>query len=148
MRSAEMREGRVFVLQLDEGEILHESIEAFCVSKGISRATAVAVGGVGPGSEFVVGPRVPVGDIIEPQTHVLRDPCELTGTGTIFPDREGNPIMHMHGSVGRDGWSITGCFRKRMVVWLTMEVVIRELLGNGPYRDYSDSRIDAKLLQI
>ena len=35
-----------------------------------------------------------------------------------------------------------------MVVWLTMEVVIRELLGDGPYRDKSDPRIDAKLLQI
>jgi hypothetical protein len=35
-----------------------------------------------------------------------------------------------------------------MVVWLTMEVVIRELVGDGPYRDVSDRRIDAKLLRI
>lgn len=148
MRSAEMREGRVFVLRLDEGEVLHETIEAFCISKGITHATVVAVGGVGAGSEFVVGPTTPIGDEIVPLTHTLDAPCELTGTGTVFPDVKGTPILHMHGSVGRDGTSITGCFRKRMVVWLTMEVVIRELLGDGPYRDKSDPRIDAKLLQI
>ena len=148
MRSAEMRGGRIFVLQLEEGEILHESIEAFCVSNDVRSATVMAVGGVGPGSEFVVGPESPVGDVIIPQTYVLDDPCELTGVGTVFPDRDGVPVMHMHGSVGRSGWSVTGCFRKRMVVWLTMEVVIRELVGDGPYRDVSDRRIDAKLLRI
>lgn len=148
MRHAEMRDGRVFVLQLDEGEVLHESIEAFCISQGISNATVTAVGGVGPGSVFVVGPESPVGDRIVPQTHVLDDPCELTGTGTVFPDADGVPVMHMHGSVGRSGWSVTGCFRKRMVVWLTMEVVIRELFGDGPVREVCDPRIDAKLLRI
>ncbi|MBQ8179317.1 MAG: DNA-binding protein [Candidatus Methanomethylophilaceae archaeon] len=148
MRSAEMREGRVFVLTLEEGEVLHESVEAFCRRNGVSYATVIAVGGAAPGSEFVVGPTVPVGDEIEPLTFTLGDPHELTGTGTVFPDTDGVPVLHMHGSVGREGRSSTGCFRRNMVVWLTMEVVVRELVGSGPVRSESDPRIRAKLLEI
>lgn len=148
MKSAEMNLGRIFVLKLEEGEILHESIEAFCSSNGIIRATVTAVGGADSGSVIVVGPKIPIEKEITPQTFILDAPCELTGTGTVFPDTDGNPIMHMHGSLGRSGQSITGCFRKKVVVWLTMEVVICELLGGGPYRAESDPRISAKLLQI
>lgn len=148
MRSVEMVEGRVFVLRLDEGEVLHEAIESFCRDNSISSATVTAVGGVAAGSEFVVGPKVPIDGRIEPLTHVLDAPCELTGTGTVFPDEDGNPVMHMHGSVGREGRSSTGCFRKRVVVWLVMEVVIREIVGSGPVRRESDPRIRAKILEI
>lgn len=148
MRSAELRDGRVFVLRLEEGEVLHEAIEAFCRENGVVNATVTAVGGVDAGSEFVSGPTMPIEGKIVPIIHVVDAPSELTGTGTIFPDEDGNPIMHMHGSVGREGRSSTGCFRKRMVVWLVMEVVIREIVGTGPVRTVSDPRIDAKLLEI
>lgn len=148
MRSVELRDGRVFVLRLEEGEVLHEAIESFCRDNGVYNATVTAVGGVDAGSEFVSGPSVPVGDSIVPLTVTLDEPCELTGIGTIFPDESGVPIMHMHGSVGRAGFSATGCFRKRMVVWLVMEVVIREMIGSGPVRRVSDPRIDAKLMEI
>ncbi len=50
MRSAEMRDGRVFVLRLEEGEILHEVIESFCLAEGVRNATVTAVGGVDAGS--------------------------------------------------------------------------------------------------
>ena len=148
MRSAEMREGRVFVLRLEEGEVLHESVESFCRENGIMNAAVTAVGGVAAGSQYVSGPVCPVGDRIEPILCTLDAPCELTGTGTVFPDEDGNPVMHMHGSVGREGNSHTGCFRYHMVAWLVLEVVIRELVGEGPVRTVSDSRIDAKILEI
>lgn len=148
MRSVELRDGRVFVLRLEEGEVLHEAVEAFCRENGIVNATVAAVGGVDAGSQFVSGPTMPIEGKIVPIIHTVDAPSELTGTGTIFPDEDGNPIMHMHGSVGREGRSSTGCFRKRMVVWLVMEVVIREIVGTGPVRVVSDSRIDAKLLEI
>ena len=35
-----------------------------------------------------------------------------------------------------------------MVVWLVMEVVIREMVGDGPVRRKSDDRIDAVLMEI
>ena len=148
MRSAQLEPGRVFVLRLEDGEILHEVVESFCESNGIAYATVTATGGVDASSYFTVGPRAPVGDTIEPLTHTLSEPCELTGTGTVFPDADGNPIMHMHGSVGRDGKSVTGCFRRRMVAWVVLEVVIQELVGSGPVREVSDPRIESKLLEI
>ena len=148
MRSAEMREGRVFVLRLEEGEVLHESVESFCRENGVRCATVIAVGGVDAGSRYVSGPTMPVGDRIVPIVCTVDAPSELTGTGTVFPDDDGNPVMHMHGSIGREGRSSTGCFRVRMVVWLVMEVVIREIVGEGPVRTVSDPRIDAKLLEI
>lgn len=148
MRAAEMRDGRVFVLRLEEGEVLHESIEKFCRENGVVNATVIAVGGVDAGSQFVSGPTMPIEGKIVPIVHTVDAPSELTGTGTVFPDEEGNPILHMHGSVGREGRSSTGCFRKRMVVWLVMEVVIREIVGEGPVRTVSDPRIDAKLMEI
>ena len=66
MRSAEMREGRVFVLRLEEGEVLHESVESFCRENGVRCATVTAVGGVDAGSRYVSGPTMPVGDRIVP----------------------------------------------------------------------------------
>ena len=148
MRFSELTEGRTFVLRLEEGEVLHEAVESFCRDKGILRATVSAIGGVDAGSEFVSGPDFPVGERIEPLTFKIDAPCELAGTGTIFPDLDGNPVMHMHGSVGRRGVSHTGCFRKKMMVWLTMEVVVHERVGEGPVRMRSDPRIDALLMEV
>ena len=148
MRSAELREGRVFVLRLEEGEVLHESVESFCRENGIRNAAVTAVGGAAAGSRYVSGPMLPIGESIEPVVCTLDAPCELTGTGTVFPDADGNPLMHMHGSLGREGVSHTGCFRCHVVAWLVMEVVIRELVGDGPVRKVSDPRIDAKILEI
>ena len=148
MRSAELTDGRVFVLRLDEGEVLHEAVESFCIGNGIRNATVIAVGGVAAGSRYVSGPEYPIEGSIRPIICTVDAPSELTGTGTVFPDESGTPIMHMHGSIGREGVSHTGCFRAGMVVWLTMEVVIREMVGTGPVRKRSDGRIDAKLLEI
>lgn len=148
MRSARLEPGRVFVLRLEEGEVLHEEVESFCASNGIAYATVTATGGVAAGSYFTVGPEVPSGNTVVPLTHVIEHPSELTGTGTVFPDADGAPLMHMHGSVGRGGESVTGCFRRRMVTWLVLEVVIQELIGSGPVRLVSDSRIDARILEI
>lgn len=170
MRSAEMKEGRVFVLRLEEGEILHEAIESFCVREGIRYATVIAVGAVAPGSRYVCGsrrrkahwwrmkdpterrsdckPPVAVKGKIVPVVHTVQYPSNLAGTGTVFPDDSGAPMLHMHGSFGNGGIPRVGCFRAGMVVWLTMEVVIREMVGEGPVRRASDPRIDAKLLEI
>lgn len=40
----------------------------------------------------------------------------------------------MHGSVGRDGKSVTGCFREGVIAWLVTEVMITEMIGTGPVR--------------
>ena len=134
MKFTEMRLGRIFVLSLDPGEIIREEVERFSSEHGINYGTVSVVGGVDRGSVLVVGPKYPIDGPIEPLTHELEAPCEVTGFGTIFPDTSGKPIFHMHGSVGRDGRSMTGCFNKNIIAWLVTEVVITELVGNGPVR--------------
>lgn len=134
MKFAEMRPGRVFVLSLDPGEIINETIETFASEHNVRYGAVSVVGGVDGGSVLVVGPRIPVDEKITAQTKALEAPSEVTGFGTIFPDEAGVPRVHMHGSAGRDGRSITGCFRTGMIAWLVTEVVITEYVGNGPVR--------------
>lgn len=148
MKGVGLGAGRVFAIRLEEGEILHEAIEAFCRENGILRASVTLTGAVGPGSVMVSGPKVPVGEIIEPETIVLADPCELSGVGTVFPDEGGNPLVHIHGSVGRRGFVAIGDLHPKMIVWLVMEVVLIELTGEGPVRVESDQRLKGKLMEV
>ena len=129
MESGQACPGRVFILRLRDNEILHEAVEDFALSNNIRSATVIAVGGAGKGSRMTVGPKMPITETIEPLYHVLDEPHEFTGTGTIFPNEEGRPVMHMHCSCGREGRSVTGCARAGIVTWLVMEVVITELVG-------------------
>lgn len=134
MKYAEMRPGRIFVLSLEPGEIIREEVEKFSIEHGIRYAAVSVVGGVDKGSRLVVGPKYPIGNTIEPLNHVLDAPSEVTGFGTLFPDASGNPVLHMHGTAGREGKSVTGCFRNGMIAWFVTEVVITEMTGSGPVR--------------
>ncbi|MDD3398800.1 MAG: DNA-binding protein [Candidatus Methanomethylophilaceae archaeon] len=134
MDSVQMSGGRVFVLRLRAGEVLHEAIESFALAQGIRSATVQAVGGAEDGSRIVMGPRDGHVLPIEPILHTLHGQHEVSGVGTIFPDMDGAPILHMHASFGRDGRSVTGCVRAGVVVWLVMEVVLQELLGDNAVR--------------
>jgi predicted DNA-binding protein with PD1-like motif len=134
MRYTECSEGRVFVLRLDEGDILHEAVESFAASRGITAATVTVTGAADKGTRLVVGPRVPLSSPVVPLYHELHAPHEMTGAGTIFPDAEGRPVMHMHCSCGREGSSVTGCVRGGVRVWLMAEAVVTELKGCGARR--------------
>ena len=129
MRHSECSAGRIFILRLEGGEILHETVESFVSDHDIRSATVIAVGGADKGSRLVVGPKVPLSSPIVPLAHELDAPHEFTGTGTIFPGPDGRPAMHMHCSCGREGKAVTGCARAGVKVWLVMEVVITELVG-------------------
>ena len=45
MKYSEAKPGRVFVLRLEDGDILHESIEAFAIEHEIMAASLIALGG-------------------------------------------------------------------------------------------------------
>jgi predicted DNA-binding protein with PD1-like motif len=59
--------------------------------------------------------------------HMLDAVHEVAGTGTLFPDEDGNPVLHMHIACGRNDRSITGCVRRGVRVWHVLEVVLTEL---------------------
>lgn len=144
MKYAEMQPGRIFVLSLEPGEIIREEVEKFSKIQDIRYATVSVVGGVDKGSRLIVGPKYPIEGCIEPLTSDLDAPCEVTGFGTLFPDASGNPVLHMHGTAGRDGKSVTGCFRDGVIAWFVTEVVITEMIGKGPVRKIvGDSGLEA-----
>ena len=127
MKSTEGKQGRVFVLRLEHGEVLHEQIEAFAEEKQIRAASLVVVGGADSGSRLVVGPEDGTARPISPMERALDGAHEITGTGTLFPDEEGNPRIHMHISGGRGDSVTTGCIRAGLVVWQMLEVVMTEI---------------------
>lgn len=108
MKYSEARQGRVFILRLEDGEVVHEVIEQFAVDQEISAASVVIVGGADDGSTLVVGPEEDRGLPLNPMKLTLENVHEVTGTGTLFRDDEGTPLLHMHIACGRKNETITG----------------------------------------
>ena len=134
MRYSEARQGRVFVLRLEDGEIVHEVIEQFALDHDIRAASLVIVGGADDGSRLVVGPAEDRGLPLDPMITALEHVHEVSGTGTLFLDDDGQPILHMHMACGREKQTITGCIRQGVKVWHVMEVIIFEILDTTARR--------------
>jgi predicted DNA-binding protein with PD1-like motif len=146
MKFSQARQGRVFILRLEDGEIVHEVIEQFAVDQKITAAALTILGGADDGSKLVVGPLDDRLLPLHPMERVLEHAHEVSGTGTLFPDAEGRPLLHMHMACGRQGETITGCIRSGVKVWRVMEVIIFELLDT-PARRLVEEPLGLKLLQ-
>jgi len=129
MKYAEGRPGRVFVVRLEDGDILHEEIEALAVKENIRSASVILLGGADRKSRLVTGPKEGRATEIKPLHSVLEDVHEAAGTGTIFPGPDGNPVLHLHIAAGRRESTVTGCVRSGVRVWHVMEAVIMEITG-------------------
>jgi predicted DNA-binding protein with PD1-like motif len=113
--------------------VVHEVIEAFASEQDIKAAPDN--GGCGDkGSGLVVGPLDADARPVVPLEHILTDVHEMTGSGTVFPNEEGLPILHVHAAFGREGKATMGCIRRGVVVWQVLEVIMIELLGSSTIR--------------
>ena len=128
MQYSEGQMGRVFILRLEEGERLNDSIENFAREQQLSHGLAFFLGGSADGSKVVVGPEANRETII-PMIHTLQGEQEVLALGTLIPDEAGEPVLHMHGAAGREGRATVGCTRAGVDVWLIGEVVLLEILG-------------------
>ena len=137
--------GRVLVIRLDEGDVLHECVERAAKDAGMHRAAVLALGGADRGSRLVVGPEDGDARSIVPVHTELTGASEMAAVGTIFPDEEGEPSLHMHGTFGRGERAVTGCVRAGVNAWLIQEVVVIELLGLESVR-ITDKETGFKLL--
>ncbi len=146
MKYSEAKQGRIFVIRLEDGDIVHDEIERFAREKSIRAAGLIIVGGADHGSKFVVGPEEGRATPVVPMEHVLDEVHEIAGVGTLFPDDEGNPVLHMHMACGRKSSTITGCIREGVRVWHVMEVILFELADTTGIRTH-DSKTGFKLLQ-
>ena len=132
MRVSEGRVGRVFVVRLEDGDRLPGVIEDLAREKEIKAASVMLLGGVGNG-KVVVGPRTPA---VPPKPIIteLEGLHEIAGVGTLFCNEQGEPNLHLHGAMGRDGRTITGCTREGVEVWLVAEAIITEIVGTTAKR--------------
>lgn len=146
MRCSVGNVGRVLVIRLEDGDVLHECVERAARENCISRGAVLALGGADGGSRMIVGPKDGRSEKIEPMLAELAGESELAALGTIFPDENGEPSLHMHASAGRDGRSVTGCVRAGVRTWLVQEVVVVEVLGTEARR-VRDPRTGFHLLE-
>lgn len=128
MKYAEAGAGRIFVIRLEDGDIVHEVIEKFARELDIKAAALIVLGGADLDSKLVVGPEKGRAKPLHPMEHILENVHEVAGTGTLFPDDQGNPILHMHMACGRKSSTVTGCIRTGVKVWHVMEVILFELI--------------------
>ncbi|NQE54188.1 hypothetical protein C5S29_11395 [ANME-1 cluster archaeon GoMg3.2] len=146
MKYSEAKQGRTFVIRLEDGDIIHEKLEEFARVHSINAAAVIAVGGVDEGSKLVVGPEQGRSKPITPMEHILRDVREIAGVGTIFPDKDHNPVLHMHIACGREESTVTGCVRRGVKVWHLLELILFELVDSSASRIF-DEQIGFELLE-
>lgn len=146
MKFSEAARGRVFIIRLEQGEVVHEVIERFASEHRVQRAALLMVGAADRGSSIVCGPRDADARPVEPMKFTLPDVHEMTGVGTIFPDEEGRPMLHVHAAFGREGRASAGCVRSGVVVWQVLEVVMFEITGSGA-RKVRDANTGFEILE-
>ena len=134
MKYSQAGQGRIFVIRLEDGDIVHEELERFARDKGIQAASLTIIGGADRDSKLVVGPEKGRSETIVPMEHVLDNVHEIAGVGTIFPDATGHPSLHLHMACGREDGAVAGCARLGVKVWHVMEVILYELLDTTAHR--------------
>jgi predicted DNA-binding protein with PD1-like motif len=134
MQFTEAKLSRIFVLRLQNGDRLPESLEAFAAENHVSSALCFLLGGAKQNSVVVVGPGDGDALPVDPVAAILCGVHEVFGVGTIFVNEAGLPKLHMHASFGRGEKSITGCVRLGVEVWRIGEVVVLELAGANACR--------------
>jgi predicted DNA-binding protein with PD1-like motif len=146
MKYSQAKPGRIFVIRLEDGDIVHEAIESLAREQAVNAATLVILGGADTGSRLVVGPAEGRTMPIIPMGVTLENVHEVAGVGTLFPDDEGHPILHLHMACGRNGDTVTGCIRTGVKVWQVMEAILFELTDSTGVRR-PDAATGFKLLQ-
>jgi predicted DNA-binding protein with PD1-like motif len=147
MKATEGKIGRVFVLRLEHNDPLPKCIEEFAAEKDIRLAQVLFHGGIYKGS-LVAGPERTEDSKPVPIVLPVLEAHESSAIGFIAPSEDGHPVLHMHGSLGRSGEVMTGCFQKGVTVWLVGEAVIYEILGGSKIERVLNEAVGLKLLDI
>jgi len=134
MKYGEGSIGRIFVVRLEDGDKLPEVIENFAKEKELYCALCVLLGGIESDGKLVVGPENSKTTPIVPLVFTLKGVHEILGVGTLFPDENNFPRLHMHAALGREGKSRTGCIRLGIEVWEIGEVILLEIKDIPVYR--------------
>ncbi|UCC61349.1 MAG: DNA-binding protein [Dehalococcoidia bacterium] len=145
MKSTEGRLGRVFVIRLEDGDVVPDCIERFAEDNGVTVGHVILVGGIGDG-EVVVGPRRSEERPPEPMLLPIDGAHEAAGVGVLAPGEDGRPMLHIHAALGRSGTNTTGCLRPGVGTWLVAEAILYEILETTVAR-VMDSESGFQLLE-
>ena len=133
MKASKGHIGRVFIIRLEDGDVVPECIERFAQENGVSVGHVVLLGGIG-GGQIVVGPRHSNENPPDPILLPVDGAHEVVGVGVLAPGQEGKPVLHIHAALGRSGHTLTGCLRPGVTTWLVGEVILYEILGTKATR--------------
>jgi predicted DNA-binding protein with PD1-like motif len=126
MKYAQGSFGRVFVLKFEDKDDLIEEIKKLAASEKIRVGTIMLLGGM-RSAGIVSGPKEVVVPP-EPMWVNFSDGREVVGFGTLFW-KDSEPVIHLHGAIGREKETFVGCVRKDSSVFLVVEAVITEIRG-------------------
>ena len=118
--------GRVFVLKFEDKDNILEEMKKVATKERIMVGTIMLLGGM-RSAGIVSGPKEAVIPP-DPLWVNFNDGREVLGIGTLFWKGE-EPVIHLHGAIGREKETFTGCIRKDSTVFLVIEAVITEILG-------------------
>ncbi len=133
MKAAAGSIGRIFIIRLEDGDVVPECLERFASENAVGCAQVILLGGIGGGS-VVVGPRKSDATPPEPMLLPVDGAHEVAAVGLLVPDAAGKPMLHIHGALGRAGQTVTGCLRPGVNTWLVGEAVMIEVLGTAAAR--------------
>lgn len=134
MKYSQAKQGRIFIIRLEDGDIIHEELEKFAKEKAIKAAALTIIGGADKESKLIVGPEHGRTATITPMEYILNNVNEIVGTGTIFPNQKGETKLHMHIACGREQSTVTGCIRNGVRTWHILEVILFELIDTSAVR--------------
>jgi len=146
MHYTQAKQGRIFVIRLEDNDAIPDCIEQFARDNHINMAQVTIIGGIHKG-EIVSGPRYSDRMPPEPMLIPVDGAHEVVGLGLIAPNEQGNPILHLHAATGRAGKTVTGCLRSGVSTWLIGEVIIHEILGAAAKR-IMDTASGFELLEV
>jgi predicted DNA-binding protein with PD1-like motif len=146
MQAGEGKIGRVFIIRLEDGDMLPGCLEEFARKKGVKNGFVLLVGGIG-GGQIVVGPRY--SDIMPPDPMLIPvdGAHEVVAVGVLAPGEDGEIVLHIHGALGRSGQTKTGCLRPGVSTWLVGEAIMYEITGVNARR-VKDARSGFALLEV
>jgi len=128
LKASEGQAGRIFVLRLEDGDVVPHCIEQFAAEKKIALAQVILLGGLADG-QIVVGPRHSNELPPDPMVLPVDAAHEVVAVGILATGPDGKPNLHIHGALGRSGQTVTGCLRMGVKTWLIGEAVIIEIAG-------------------
>lgn len=120
--------GRVFILRLEDGDEIAPCIEKFARDHGIQTGYVSFIGGA-TGGEISIGARSSAARPVDPAVQKVEGACDAAACGLLAPGNDGQPVLQLHGSFGREAAALTGGVRPQVKTWVTGEAILYEILG-------------------